>query len=93
MILFEANAVATLVKLPDAAVEERVQLEMGGLMTATARRKAPPLQKTQGWAAQIQRRLSEWVIRDLSAGGGNNTAQMAKRVYNAGNLLQGPNYY
>jgi hypothetical protein len=28
MILFEANAVAPLVKLPDAAVEERVQREM-----------------------------------------------------------------
>jgi hypothetical protein len=64
MILFEANAEAPLVKLPDAAKEETVQLEMGGLM-ATARgekvplRKAPPLQKTQEWGTQLQRRKAK----------------------------------
>jgi len=38
MILFEANAVAPLVKLPDAAVEERVQRER--------EEKSPTLAKT-----------------------------------------------
>ena len=53
MILFEANAVAPLVKLPDAAVEETVHREMVGLMTISARRKVPPLQKPQAWATQL----------------------------------------
>jgi hypothetical protein len=44
MILFEANAVAPLVNLPDAAAEETVHWEMVALMTTGARRKAPPLQ-------------------------------------------------
>jgi hypothetical protein len=48
MILFEANAVAPLVKLPDGAVEERVQREMVALIMASARRKAPPLQNRKG---------------------------------------------
>jgi hypothetical protein len=47
MILFEANAVAPLVNLPDAAVEERVQWEMVALTTTSARRKSP---------TQLQRR-------------------------------------
>jgi len=55
MILFEANAVAPLVKLPDAAAKETVQWEMVELTAIAARRKAPPLQKPQGWATQLQR--------------------------------------
>jgi hypothetical protein len=69
MILFEANAVGPLVKLPDVAMEERVQLEIvlgsggsGFLEAATGRC-------------------------------GKGAAREANRVYNAGNLLQGPNYY
>jgi hypothetical protein len=53
MILFEANAVAPLVKLPDAAVEEIVQRDD---LANGAKRKAPPLQKPQEWGTQLQRR-------------------------------------
>jgi hypothetical protein len=52
MILFEANAVAPLVKLPDAAVEEIVQRDD---LANGAKRKAPPLQKPQEWGTQLQR--------------------------------------
>src|ERR1700686_2600110 len=73
MILFEANAVAPLVKLPDAAKEERVQLEMVGLVATTGRRKspkAPPLQKTQGWTTRLQRRKDKGVNTKAREGGG-----------------------
>jgi hypothetical protein len=93
MILFEANAVAPLVKLPDAAVEETVHWEMVGLMTISARRKAPPLQKPKDGPLNFKGEekcgsgKTSGLSRIFNAIDWNIGAWAWNRVYNAGNLF------
>src|ERR1700730_11159748 len=97
MILFEANAVAPLVKLPDAAKEERVQLEMVGLM-ATARgekvplRKTPPLHKTQERGHPTAKAQSKGVntkVREGCGAGGELGIQCGQSLAGSQLLLNG----
>jgi hypothetical protein len=84
MILFEANAVAPLVKLPDAAVEETVHREMVALTTTSARRKAPPNFKGKENRGSG---TTSGLSRILAPATGRLRAREANRVYNAGNLF------
>jgi hypothetical protein len=116
MILFEANAEAPLVKLPDAAVGERVQIGNGRANGDYARRKAPTAKSSTLATARMGHPTSKAQLQSSNFKGGENrgsakaselsrilapgagrcgkgAARKANRVYNAGNLLQGPNYY
>jgi len=55
MILFEANAVAPLVNLPDAAAEETVQWEMVEIV-ATRGEKPHPCKNRKDGPPRLQRR-------------------------------------
>jgi len=78
-------------------------VDRAALITTSARRKAPPLQKPQEWGTQLQRPnfkgeenrgsgKASGLSRILAPAAGNITARPANRVYNAGNLFAGSRF-